>query len=236
MHMVCFKTSLMRCFFVLACRSEGNCSVFSIAETKELSGSHPEALCRHVGGWVVHLTIFRSHHIMTALHWPFKPVIFIHSLTTRREQKEYTLSSGSGLLPSSGESLLKGTAQIKQQSFFFFISQQINKYYRLLRTCLHARSLDDLNRDELSLCVKILWWCICVLSGWIGVVHTLTVSGGNGRPTAVRCQLRLQPPAHLASGHHGSHAADSHVFYRYKQQKTPKWYDTCNLKKFVGKL
>lgn len=60
---------------------------------------------------------------------------------------------------------------------------------------------------------------LCFLSGGVGVVYTLSVPGGGCRLTAVCGQLCLQPPAHLASGHHGSHAAGPPVFYRYKQRK-----------------
>lgn len=62
---------------------------------------------------------------------------------------------------------------------------------------------------------------LCVLLGGVGVVHTLFVPGGDCGLAAICCQLCLQPPAHLAFGHHGSHAADPPVFYRYKQHKPP---------------
>lgn len=60
---------------------------------------------------------------------------------------------------------------------------------------------------------------VCVLPGGVGVVYTLPVPGGGCRLAAVRRQLCLQPPAHPASGHHGSHSANHPVLQRYKQTK-----------------
>lgn len=49
-----YGLNLIEIFFsILACRSEGHCSVFSNSETNELPGCHSKALHRHVGGYVV---------------------------------------------------------------------------------------------------------------------------------------------------------------------------------------
>lgn len=54
------------------------------------------------------------------------------------------------------------------------------------------------------------------LSGGVGVVYTVTVSGGGRGPGTICCQLRLQPSAHLTPRHHGSRAAGPPLLHRYK--------------------
>ena len=68
-----------------------------------------------------------------------------------------------------------------------------------------------------SLCENhLIVYVMFVFLGGSGVVYTLTVPGRGCRLTAVCCQLCLQPPAHLTSGHHGTHRPDHPVLYRYK--------------------
>lgn len=47
--------------------------------------------------------------------------------------------------------------------------------------------------------------------GGAGVVGALSVPGGDRWPAAICSQHCLQPPAHSASGHHGSRAANPPV-------------------------
>lgn len=77
---------------------------------------------------------------------------------------------------------------------------------------------------------------LCVLSGGVGVVCALTVSGGGCRLTSVCCQLCLQPPAHRASGHHGSHPAGPVVFYRYHTFWSTNTTDINHLLNYHGML
>lgn len=179
---------------VSAHRSEGDCPVLGCSETEVLSGCHSEPLQRNVGRCVngrgrilvgllrfICTLVWQEHTFLSNINildiTPAPSSTSFHSPAAGHSQRAHSFHFGCRFLPppgASGAGILCVTINILC----------INLHYY---PCALYKSLIFSQKWFL------LWNYVflCISSGWVGAVYTLSVPGGDCGPSAICHQLCL---------------------------------------------